>query len=66
MLNPAPKNVGGGSKNHLKSYLQVPKTVTRKVAYKGGQKLQTYINVQILMDLINAKNEEGAVIFLDQ
>ena len=27
---------------------------------------ESIINVQILMDLINAKNEEGAVIFLDQ
>ena len=34
----------GGSQNHLKSYLQVPKTVTREEAYKGGQKLQTYIS----------------------
>ena len=42
MLNPAPKNVRGGSQNHLKSYLQVSKTVTREEAYKGGQKLQTY------------------------
>ena len=43
MLNPAPKKVGGRSQNHLKSYLQVPKTVTREEAYKGVQKLQTYI-----------------------
>ena len=45
MLNPAPKNVGGGSQNHLKSYIQVPKTVMREEAYKGGQKLQTYPKV---------------------
>ena len=44
MLNPAPKNVRGGSQNHLKSYLRVPKTVTREKAYEGGQKLQKYIN----------------------
>ena len=42
MLNLAPKNVRGGSQNHLKSYLQVPKTVTREEAYKGGQKQQIY------------------------
>ena len=42
MLNPAPKNAGGGSQNHLESNLQVPNTVTREEAYKGGQKLQTY------------------------
>ena len=36
------KTAGGGSQNHLKSYLRVPKTVTREEAYKGGQKLQTY------------------------
>ena len=33
---------GGGSQNHLKSYLRVLKTVTKEEAYKGGQKLQTY------------------------
>ena len=49
MLNPAPKNVGCGSQNHLKSYLQVPKTVTREEAYKGGQKLQTYIYMDLLL-----------------
>ena len=38
---------GGGSQNHLKSYLQVPKTVTREEAYKGCQKLQTYKKDQI-------------------
>ena len=44
MLNPAPENVGGGgSQNHFKSYLRVPKTVTREEAYTGGQKLQTYL-----------------------
>ena len=37
------KTLGGGSQNHLKSYLRVPKTVTKEEAYKGGQKLQTYI-----------------------
>ena len=32
-----------GAWNHIKSYLRVPKTVTREEAYKSGQKLQTYI-----------------------
>ena len=27
---------------------------------------ENIINVQLLIDLINAKNEEGAIIFLDQ
>ena len=47
------KTSGSGSQNHLKSYLQVPKTVTREEAYKGGQKLQTYIypgRVQLLKE----------------
>ena len=54
MLNLAPKNVRGGSQNHLKSYLQVPKTVTRKEAYKGGQKLQTYTHATNISQIIAA------------
>ena len=59
------KTLGGGSQNHLESYLRVTKTVTREEAYKGGQKLQTYISSlaqkdQIAhMDTTNPKMTRG-------
>ena len=77
MLNPAPKNVGGRvPKPSLiltlspqgcdegRGLYRWPETTNIFIPTRDGR--ENIINVQILMDLINAKNEEGAVIFLDQ
>ena len=42
----------------LKSYLRVPKTVTREEAYKGGQKLQTYGSTHDVMSWVYSLRQE--------
>ena len=47
MLNPTPKNVGGSPKTALILTLSC-KTVKGEEAYTGGQKLQTYIEKEVM------------------
>jgi hypothetical protein len=40
--------------------------LARKIGHHQRGFMENIVNVQMIIDLINAKNEEGAVAFLDQ